>query len=165
MAPLRYSLPKSHILRNKTDIDALVERGAVLFKYPIKAYWLERSAEGEAVSAGDPSAVPGATSGCEPTTAAEQADGAGQASVQGQASVPAFSRIMVSVPKRGFKRAVKRNLLKRRIREAWRLNNSLLGERRVDILFVDLGREIESYERIQASLTSILRTLADGHAE
>ena len=72
---------------------------------------------------------------------------------------------MVSVPKRSFKRAVKRNLLKRRIREAWRLNNNLLGERRVDILFVYLGREIESYERIQTSLTSILRTLADGHAD
>lgn len=165
MAPLRYSLPKSHILRSKTDIDALVERGAVLFKYPIKVYWLERSAEGEAVSAGDSSAVPGATSGCEPTIAAGQAAWAGQASVPGQASVAAFSRIMVSVPKRGFKRAVKRNLLKRRIREAWRLNNSLLGDRRVDILFVYLGREIESYERIQTSLTSILRTLAGGHAE
>lgn len=123
MALLRYSLPKSHILRNKTDIDALVEHGAVLFKYPIKVYWLERTSD----------------------------DG--------------FSRMMVSVPKRNFKRAVKRNLLKRRIREAWRLNNSLLGERRVDILFVYLGREIESYERIQTSLTSILRTLADGHAE
>lgn len=130
MAPLRYSLPKSHILRSKTDIDALVERGAVLFKYPIKAYYLERKA-------GEP---------------AEEAAGG-------------FSRIMVSVPKRNFKRAVKRNMLKRRIREAWRLNNSLLGERRVDILFVYLGREIESYERIQASLTSILRILADGHAE
>ncbi len=155
MAPLRYSLPKSHILRNKTDIDALVERGAVLFKYPIKAYWLERSAEGEAVSAGDLSAVPGATSGCDLTTAAGQADGAGQA------SVPAFSRMMVSVPKRNFKRAVKRNLLKRRIREAWRLNNSLLGERRVDILFVYLGREIESYARIEATLTGLLRQLAE----
>ncbi len=30
--------------------------------------------------------------------------------------------IMISVPKRNFKRAVKRNLLKRRIREAYRLN-------------------------------------------
>jgi ribonuclease P protein component len=135
MAPHRYSLPKSHILRSKTDIDALVERGAVLFKYPIKAYWLERCAEGVAVSAGDPSAV------------------------------PAFSRIMVSVPKRSFKRAVKRNLLKRRIREAWRLNASLLGGRHYDILFVYLGREIEGYERIQSSLTGILRTLADGHAD
>ena len=33
----------------------------------------------------------------------------------------ADSRLMVSVPKRLFKRAVKRNLLKRRIREAYRV--------------------------------------------
>ena len=107
MAPLRYSLPKSHILRNKTDIDALVERGAVLFKYPIKAYYLERE------------------------------------TVSGQAA-PDFSRMMVSVPKRNFKRAVKRNLLKRRIREAWRLNNGILEGHGYDLLFVYLGREIES---------------------
>ena len=36
----------------------------------------------------------------------------------------------VSVPKRLFKRAVKRNLLKRRVREAFRLNAARLGERR-----------------------------------
>ena len=34
----------------------------------------------------------------------------------------------VSVPKRLFKRAVKRNLLKRRVREAWRLNAARLGK-------------------------------------
>ena len=36
------------------------------------------------------------------------------------------SRILVSVPKRYFKRAVKRNLLKRRIRESYRLQKDLL---------------------------------------
>lgn len=132
----RFTLPKSHILRSKTEIDALVERGAVLFRYPIKVYYLER--EG-------------------------------------------FSRIMVSVPKRNFKRAVKRNLLKRRIREAWRLNAGILegmnagdldgtaaaadtaASRRpcYDLLFVYLGREIESYERIEATLTGLLRQLAE----
>jgi ribonuclease P protein component len=79
---------------------------------------------------------------------------------------------MVSVPKRNFKRAVKRNLLKRRIREAWRLNAGILegtagdaatpsGRPRYDLLFVYLGREIESYERIEATLTGLLRQLAD----
>lgn len=38
-----------------------------------------------------------------------------------------FSRIVVAVPKRLFKRAVKRNLLKRRIREAFRLQKELLA--------------------------------------
>lgn len=37
-----------------------------------------------------------------------------------------YSRIVVAVPKRLFKRAVKRNLLKRRIREAYRLQKELL---------------------------------------
>ena len=36
------------------------------------------------------------------------------------------ARILISVPKKHFKRAVKRNLLKRRIREAFRLQKALL---------------------------------------
>jgi ribonuclease P protein component len=35
-------------------------------------------------------------------------------------------KVMVSVPKKRFKRAVKRNKLKRRMREAYRLNKQLL---------------------------------------
>ena len=114
---VRHTLPKSHILRNKTDIDALLEQGSVLFRYPIKVYWRPQEL--------------------------------------------AFSRMMVSVPKRNFKRAVKRNLLKRRIREAWRLNAALLGEKRIDVLLVYLGREIENYDRIQTTVTGILHLLAD----
>jgi len=37
--------------------------------------------------------------------------------------------VLVSVPKKRFKRAVKRNRLKRLIREAYRLNNQLMIER------------------------------------
>ena len=47
------------------------------------------------------------------------------------------ARILVSVPKKIFKRAVKRNLCKRRIREAWRKQKHLLVcENGVDILFM-----------------------------
>ena len=66
----------------------------------------------------------------------------------------------VSVPKRLFKRAVKRNLLKRRVREAFRLNAARLGERRYDIFIYYVGKEVADYERIDKSLAQILDDLA-----
>ncbi|MBQ3742985.1 MAG: ribonuclease P protein component [Bacteroidales bacterium] len=66
----------------------------------------------------------------------------------------------VSVPKRLFKRAVKRNLLKRRVREAFRLNAVRLGERRYDIFIYYVGKEVADYERIDKSLAQILDDLA-----
>lgn len=66
-----------------------------------------------------------------------------------------FSRILVSVPKRHFKRAVKRNLLKRRIREAYRLQKERLGPG-VDILFVYLPRDIVPYASLYADMTALL---------
>ena len=66
----------------------------------------------------------------------------------------------VSVPKRLFKRAVKRNLLKRRVREAFRLNAVRLGGRNYDIFVYYVGKEVEEYERIDKSLAQILDDLA-----
>ena len=66
----------------------------------------------------------------------------------------------VSVPKRLFKRAVKRNLLKRRVREAFRLNAARLGGRNYDIFVYYVGKEVEEYERIDKSLAQILDDLA-----
>lgn len=66
-----------------------------------------------------------------------------------------MSRILVSVPKRNFKRAVKRNLLKRRIREAYRLNKALLSTP-TDILFIYTEREVLPFREIEQSLCSAL---------
>ncbi len=66
------------------------------------------------------------------------------------------SRIVVSVPKRNFKRAVKRNLLKRRLRESYRLQKDLLGPG-VDILFVYLPREVLTSGEIFADMTAVLK--------
>lgn len=65
------------------------------------------------------------------------------------------SRIVVSVPKRNFKRAVKRNLLKRRLRESYRLQKGLLGPG-VDILFVYIPREVLTSGEIFADMTAVL---------
>lgn len=66
----------------------------------------------------------------------------------------------VSVPKRHFKRAVKRNLLKRRVREAFRLNAARLGGRSYDIFIYFIGKQVEEYERIDKSLAQVLDDLA-----
>ena len=67
-----------------------------------------------------------------------------------------FNRIMVSVPKRHFKRAVKRNLLKRRMREAYRQHKELCLSGVHDILFVYNSPEIVPYSVICDELTSLL---------
>ena len=72
--------------------------------------------------------------------------------------------MMVSVPKRNFKRAVKRNRLKRLVREAFRLNRNMLGSAEYDFLFVYLGKEICDYGTVESKIREILR-LSLGKAE
>ena len=73
------------------------------------------------------------------------------------------ARIMIAVPKRYFKRAVKRNLLKRRIREAYRVRK-IAG---ADILFQYNSPELADFATISAEveaiLVRILETLPEGH--
>ncbi len=75
-----------------------------------------------------------------------------------------FNRIVVSVPKKCFKRAVKRNLLKRRIRESYRLNKFLLPvvpeNGGTDILFIYNTSEILDFGTISTSVKSILTSIA-----
>ena len=70
-----------------------------------------------------------------------------------------LSRIVVSVPKRNFKRAVKRNLLKRRIRESYRRQKSLLGPG-VDVLFIYTPREVLPSEVIFSDMTAALTAIS-----
>lgn len=70
------------------------------------------------------------------------------------------NRIMVSVPKKMFKRAVKRNLLKRRIRESWRhQKHSLTLPGGTDILFIYPSKEILSYKQIYDCMGQIIEKL------
>lgn len=72
--------------------------------------------------------------------------------------------IMVSVPKRHFKRAVKRNLLKRRIREAFRLNKNILSDSipdglKIHIAFIYGCGEVAEFRKIKSTMKRILNDI------
>ncbi len=68
--------------------------------------------------------------------------------------------IAISVPKRSFKRAVKRNLLRRRIREACRLHiGECPGAEKFDMLIIYLSKEIEEYKVIESNVAALLKKI------
>lgn len=69
-------------------------------------------------------------------------------------------RIITSAPKKHFKRAVKRNLLKRRTREAYRRQKALVQGISADILFSYASSETASYEQIYEEVGRILKAVA-----
>ncbi len=71
---------------------------------------------------------------------------------------------MVTVPKRNFKKAVDRNLLKRRVREAYRLNKPLYlntegSSEFLAIAYIYIAKEIHDFDLIQNKLIETLRRL------
>ena len=70
------------------------------------------------------------------------------------------NRILVAVPKRSFKRAVKRNLLKRRIRESYRLQKDLLPGG-FDLMVIYTPKEVLSYDVIFSDMTALLGRIVE----
>lgn len=76
-------------------------------------------------------------------------------------------RVLVSVPKKRFKRAVKRNRLKRLMRETYRLNKSILTEKcieknfAVQIAFNYVSDDEMDFKAIQSKMQLALQRIAD----
>ncbi len=79
---------------------------------------------------------------------------------------PECHRAIFSVPRRSFKRAVARNLLKRRMREAYRHQKHFLGgEPYRDLMFLYVAKDIKDYGSIFSKMGEILVKIADSNTQ
>lgn len=75
-------------------------------------------------------------------------------------------RVLITVPRRHFRRAVDRNLIRRRIREAWRKNKEPLltvmrdNGKHADIALVWTDTAIRSWDHTEKSVQEAIRRVA-----
>ena len=76
------------------------------------------------------------------------------------------AQMLVSVPKRCFKRAVKRNRVKRQVREAFRHHKHLIGDvlpadRQLALAFIWLDDRLYDSTEVEQRVVSLLERLAE----
>lgn len=173
-----FSLPREERLRGEKRISRLFSEGRSGFVFPFRYYYLVEVRQSEvcpveAAESGDCSL----DSDCpeqecsavvcltEERLADEQSSAADWLS-ESRCDGDKSSAMLISVPKKLFKRAVKRNLLKRRTREAYRLNKSILSTeaclagRTVHVAFVFAAKELLEFKTIQHGMRRILTAIA-----
>lgn len=158
-----YTLPREERLRSLKAIRRLFGEGHSGFVYPLRYVWAKIEwAEIEGAE------IEGAKTAGAEIEGAEIA-GAEVAKAEQGVEKEATSRpveIMFSVPKKFHKRANRRNLLKRRMREAYRLERgslcARLGERsaHVHIALIYSTKESHSYKTIRNAVQRILEQVS-----
>ncbi|MFQ3579221.1 MAG: ribonuclease P protein component [Bacteroidales bacterium] len=120
------TLHKCEILRKKSDIQELWEKGAVINVYPLKLIWLENKISGH---------------------------------------VPI--KILFAVSKKKIRKAVNRNLVKRRLKELYRLHKAELvsllknQNKEIRIIVMYLPNTIITYNDLEISYLEIMEKLKE----
>ncbi|MCP9612450.1 ribonuclease P protein component [Coprobacter tertius] len=74
--------------------------------------------------------------------------------------------LLISVPRKRFKRAVKRNLIRRRVKETYRLNKHLLSDNvpqgmTIDMAILYIDKEVCVYAVLEKKMKELLNKLKD----
>ncbi|BDD10715.1 ribonuclease P protein component [Fulvitalea axinellae] len=77
-----------------------------------------------------------------------------------------YNSVLFTVPRRNFKKAVDRNTLKRRIKEAYRLNKNTLapvseGDKVLLVALIYVGKDFLAYDRVELKLKRVLERLSN----
>ena len=70
-------------------------------------------------------------------------------------------KVLISVSSSKIKSAVKRNLLKRRIKESYRINKNIISNKLLMIAFVYVSEEIFTFSLIDKAIKKILKKLSE----
>ena len=131
---MQQTLPKSERLNSKKYIQALFRKGAGFTHFPFKVIYLPLSREEALEAANAPDSVQN----------------------------PPTAQVLFSCSKRNFKKAVDRNRVKRRMREAYRQHKQLIPAGSYFLIaYIYIAPEIFPYHFMEEKLKSSLKRLGD----